>query len=156
MDVFSRIGVFCPCHTDALAPLYFGLRRYFRTMARLLYRFQREFPRRKLCGRLAFFFLAGLTTGAYFHRTASPVFPSLMNSTACAAVSIVGLVCVLVLPFLFSVFLVTLGLKQFLPLVAFVKAFCFSFVAVGVFDGYGLGGWLAFPMLMFSDLFCLP
>jgi hypothetical protein len=79
-----------------------------------------------------------------------------MNSTAGAAVSIVGLVCVLVLPFLFSVFLVTLGLKQFLPLVAFVKAFCFSFVAVGVFDGYGLGGWLAFPMLMFSDLFCLP
>jgi hypothetical protein len=125
-------------------------------MARFLYRFQLEYIRRKFCSRLAFFFLAGLASGVYLYTHSNPLILPLMDRAADASVSIVGLASAVILPFLLSAFLVNLGWKQFLPLVAFGKAFCFAFVATGILSCHGAGGWIALPLLMFSDILSIP
>ena len=88
--------------------------------------------------------------GLYLHADENVV--SLMRGVLTSPVSIAGLVNVTLLPFLFSAFAVYLGYARFLPVLAAGKAFGFGFVLLCAMDQFGSAGWLACPLLLFSDM----
>lgn len=105
---------------------------------------------------LALFWTVGLLFGVSFFFFAGKIFSSLMLGVLYGSVSIVGLLCVTVLPFLFSAFAVYLSEPWLLLLVSFWKAFQFSFVSLSILSCFGSAGWLFRWLLMFSDLISLP
>ena len=125
-------------------------------MARFLHQVFQPSHRRMYWLPLAFFFLLGLFTGGWIFLQTDPSYTSLMCLAMRSRVSIVGLAGVLLLPFLFSTFAVSLGWPRLLFLIAYGKACTFSCVALCVLTAYGTGGWLAFPLLLFSDVCILP
>ncbi len=105
---------------------------------------------------LAFSFLFGLFSGiAAFFAYGESVLPW-MRSVLYSPVSIVGILCVTVLPFLFSAFAVFISKPWLLFLISFWKAMFFSFFSLGFLVSNGSAGWLIRWLLMFSDLICLP
>ena len=105
---------------------------------------------------LALSFSAGLTGGILtFIAAGQSIFP-LMRSTLSGSVSIVSLLCVTALPFLFSAVAVFLSGPQLLFPIAFGKAFFFSFFSLGTMAAFGSAGWMIRCLLMFSDLMGLP
>lgn len=100
---------------------------------------------------LAFCWIGSILLGIYLGSDAS-VFNALMYRAFCSPVSIVGLVSVLLLPFLFSAFAVYIARPSLLLAVCVWKGFSFSFLSVGLLRIFSSGGWLLRQLLMFSSL----
>lgn len=125
-------------------------------MARFLYHGQPLFWRKGSLYFLAFSWFSGLVCGiATFSSAAAFLIPQMRGSLYGSA-SIVSLLCVTCLPFLFSAFAVYLSKPQFLLLICFCKAFCFGFVHLGVQLAFGSAGWLLRWLLCFSDSVTAP
>lgn len=116
--------------------------------------FKTEFRKRYLFF-LAFIWLLGLLSGVGFSSLAGHSFFSLMRGAAFRPVSIVSLLSVSLLPFLFSA--VTVYIRSFglLAVLCFIKGCLFAFVSMGIFAAFESAGWLLRILMMFSNLFCL-
>ena len=110
-------------------------------------------PQRRV---LDFFWFAGLISGASASFYAGNPFVSTMRAASSGCVSISGLLSVLLLPLLFSAFAVYICQIRLLFPIVFVKAFCFSFVAMGIDSAFGSAGWLVRILLLFGSGFSLP
>ena len=99
--------------------------------------------------------MLGLVFGAVFSAGADSTFLLLMRRTE-FSVSIVGLLLVAMLPFLFTAYAFFLSNRFLIIIFAFLKAFSFSYCLFGLSAVYGTGSWLAWILLMFSDLGTLP
>ena len=97
--------------------------RFFRT--RFL-----QYPRRVNVTILAFTLMLGYSFGSIVSCFASPILFQLMRTGAMNGVSIVSVLPILLFPFLVSALAVFLRLKWLLLLVAFLKAFIFSFFGI--------------------------
>lgn len=105
---------------------------------------------------LAFFWIAGLLLGICLYFAAGSFYSSVMPGALQGTVSIVSLLCISILPFLFSAFAVFASKPFLLLLICFWKAFQFSFVSLGVLCSFSGSGWLIRWFLMFSDMISLP
>lgn len=107
------------------------------------------------------FFLAlswclGLISGIVLFLFAGTQILPWMRSTAYGAVSIVGLLCVTLLPFLFSAFAVFISEPWLLLPISYGKAVLFSLISLGILQSFGSAGWLVRLLLMFSDSVSVP
>lgn len=100
---------------------------------------------------LAFSLIAGLILGALTASSASDSVMLLMRLAICRPVSIVGLLSICLLPFLFSVLAVFLSKSWLLIPVCFSKAFNYSFCALIISRIAGDPGWLLHILFLFSD-----
>lgn len=115
------------------------------------------FWRKRYCIFLAFFWIAGLVCGILTTcRFADAPFASLMRGVPLGPVSIVGVLCVTALPFLLSVFAVSISQPWLLLPIFFGKAFLFAFVSFGVVRSWCYAGWLVQALLMFRDWASMP
>ncbi|MGM9651200.1 MAG: hypothetical protein ACI3VX_04595 [Faecousia sp.] len=105
---------------------------------------------------LAGFWVSGFLCGILVYLSAGRTLVSLMRSTPMASVSIVGMLCVTTLPFLFSATAVFLSKPVLLLPICFGKAFLFAFVSMGIFQAFGSAGWLFRWLLLFSDCASVP
>ena len=101
-------------------------------------------------------FLLGLLAGSYCSFFADPYIFSLMRMATSCRVSIVGSLAALLLPFAFSAFAIYTSCVRLLYLIAFAKAFTFSFLSTGFLQILGDSGWLFQLLLMFGNLASLP
>ena len=104
---------------------------------------------------LAFIWIFGLIFGVNLSFAAGPDFLSLMRGASGCSVSIVCLLSVSLLPFLFSAVAVYIRSMPFLAVLCFIKGFLFAFVSAGIFTAFKSAGWLVRILMMFSDLGCL-
>ena len=125
-------------------------------MARLFHLSFPEWWRKYRSVLLALCYLAGLFFGVFVFRSADERLELLMRGAFSGTVSIVGLLCVTILPFLFSAFAVFLSRPVLLFLVSFVQAFAFSFVSLGILRCSGSAGWLTRWLLCFSGSVFAP
>lgn len=105
---------------------------------------------------LACSWLSGLVCGILVSLSAGSLLVSLMRSTLYVPVSIVGLLCVTILPFLFSALAVFLSRPGLLLPICFAKAFLLAFVSVGILRAFGSAGWLLRWLLLFGDCASVP
>lgn len=105
---------------------------------------------------LAFAFLIGLLLGSVFYFSAEIESVSWMRGAARSPVSIVGLLSVILLPFLFSAGAVFSSQFWLLIPIAFCKALSFVQVSLGISRAYGSAGWLMRFLVMFADSVFLP
>jgi len=105
---------------------------------------------------LACFYFVGLILGGCMFYVAGDSFRSLMRAADYSRMSIVCLLPVLLLPFLFSAFAVYIHQSWLLAPICFLKAFFFAFVYVGFSVSFADAGWLVRFFLMFSDIATLP
>ena len=105
---------------------------------------------------LACSFFSGLILGVFVSTTARDSLFSLMCTAEFGCVSIVGLLFVIFLPFLFSAFAVYICQSWLLIPIAFIKAFCYGFSYFGIAESFGAAGWLFQSLLMFSDTLLMP
>lgn len=105
---------------------------------------------------LACSWLSGLACGILVYLSAGGLLVSLMRSTVYVPVSIVGLLCVTTLPFLFSALAVFLSKPGLLLPICFGKAFLLAFVSIGIFQAFGSAGWLLRWLLLFGDCASVP
>lgn len=125
-------------------------------MARFFHHDLPEWWRKMSTVFLAFSWLAGLVSGIFAFSAAGDTFLPLMRSCLYGSVSIISLLCVTILPFLFSTLAVYVSEPWLLLAVSFGKAFLFSLIAVGISVSFGSAGWLMRLLLMFSDFCVLP
>ena len=104
---------------------------------------------------LIFLWCIGFACGANLARRTGN-FVSLMRACCESRVSIVGLVTVPFLPFLFSAVAVYLSSLPLLYLTAFFKTFSFGFCIFAVTRSFGSAGWLIRFLLLFTDICTLP
>lgn len=119
-------------------------------------RFLPIFSRKDTKAFLAFAWILGLITGSFFSVSASNSFLSAMLSAASGRLSISGLLSAMLLPLLFSAFAVYISKEWLLIPIAFLKAFSFAYLGVGVMMAYGQAGWLIRCLLMFTDSLIMP
>ena len=105
---------------------------------------------------LACSYLLGLILGGCMFNVAGDSFSSLMRVGDFSHMSIIRLLPVLLLPFLFSAFAVYIHQNWLLPPICFLKAFFFAFVYVGFSVSFADAGWLVRLLLMFGDIATLP
>lgn len=113
-------------------------------------------PRKVGLWILAFSFAAGLAAGSFSCSSAEFNSVSWMRGAADSPVSIVGLLGVICLPFIFSAAAVFMNQIWLLIPIAFCKALSFIQVSLGISKAYGSAGWLMRFLLMFADIVCLP
>jgi len=101
---------------------------------------------------LAFVWLLGLNCGIALFRMSQTTSFSLMHGVFDCSVSIVGLLSVSLLPFLFSAFAVYIRSYLFLVVLCFIKSCLFAFVSMGLICTYTSAGWLIRLLMMFSDI----
>ena len=105
---------------------------------------------------LALFWISGILSGvAAFCFAGNPLLP-MMRGILDGSVSIVGLLCVTVFPFLVSAFAVYICAPWLLFAVSFLKGFLFGFLSAAILVAFGSAGWLIRWFLMFSELVSLP
>ena len=114
------------------------------------------FSRKSSLMLLAFSWFLGLFLGAVFSVAAGEPIVSLMRTAVSSRVSFSGLLTAILLPFLLSALAVFISEPYLLFVIAFLKAFTFSYVGIGVMAAYGSAGWLIRLLLMFSDCCFLP
>lgn len=105
---------------------------------------------------LALFWCVGLLIGVRVGTQAGDTLFSLMRTAAGSRVSIVGLLVVTVLPFLFSAAAVFFSKPWLMLPVLFFKGLSFGACAYGVCGAFGDAGWLIRLLLLFSDGFMIP
>lgn len=105
---------------------------------------------------LATVWILGLICGAGCgYRWDASLVP-LMRGCLYDTVSIVCIFSLLCLPFMISLLASFWNVRGLIYLIAFGKAFLFSFVSLGIFLSFGSAGWLVYLMLMFSQMCSLP
>lgn len=124
-------------------------------VARFLHRYSAPGRRKYTVLILAFIWCFGLLCGIRAASYAGDSFVSMMRMAACRPVSIVNLLTVSVLPFLFSAVAVYLRSWHLLAAVCFFRALLFGFISCGVYLAFASAGWLVWLMIMFSDILCL-
>ncbi len=124
-------------------------------MARFLLRNSAPNSRKYHILFLAFIWCLGLWCGIGSCFYAGEPIISLMRMAAGRPVSIVSLLSIALLPFLFSFIFVYLRSWHLLSALCYFKAVLFGFVSAGVYMAFGEAGWLVWLMMMFSDLLCL-
>lgn len=123
---------------------------------RVMHYLKLQIFRQRTCkALLCFCWILGMVLGAVFSAGADSTFLLLMRRTD-FSVSIVGLLLVAMLPFLFTAYAVFLSNRFLIIIFAFLKAFSFSYCLFGLSVVFGNGFWLAWIILMFSDLGTLP
>lgn len=105
---------------------------------------------------LASVWMIGLSSGIWAYVSSGTALVSLMRSTLQGAVSIVRVLCMTSLPFLFSAFAVFLSCPWLIFPVALVKGFSFSFAAMGLMHAFGSAGWLIRLLSCFADVVTIP
>ena len=105
---------------------------------------------------LALFWAAGLLLGAIFSLSADTLLLPTMRTALFGSMSISGLLASLLLPLLFTAFAVYISQPILILLIAFLKAFLFSFTAMGLLMTFGASAWLIRILLMFSETLTLP
>lgn len=105
---------------------------------------------------LAFTLISGYALGSFFATGVSDSAVSLMRTAIVCRVSIVCLLPVILLPFLFTAFAVSIHrLWLFIPL-AFCRAAAFGYLASIILCAFGSSGWLIFSLFLFSDFISMP
>lgn len=125
-------------------------------MAQYFHREQSHFRLHRSSLFLGLLWAFGFAAGVIVHCTVGPLFSLWMPGIFRNPVSIVGLLCVTCFPYLFSAFAVYIGLRWLLYPVCFFKAVMFSVVSAGIWSQFGSAGWLAWLLIMFSDVLSLP
>ena len=105
---------------------------------------------------LALFWIAGLISGAILAMFLGDSYFPLMRIAASRSVSIVTLLLITCLPFLFSVLAVYISRPVLMPVIAFCKAAVFALVSAALCRSYGGAGWMVRSMVMFADIGTLP
>ena len=68
----------------------------------------------------------------------------------------IHLLTVALFPVAVSALLLYMGLRQLIPVIAFLKSFSFAYVSGLLMQNYGTAGWLIQLLMMFSDCLSLP
>lgn len=105
---------------------------------------------------LASVWTLGLLSGIWVFAAADTALFPLMRSTIYGSVSIVSLLIMTGLPFLFSAFAVFLSCRWLIFLIAFCKGLGFSFVSLGILLSFGSCGWLLGLLIGFGDVVAMP
>lgn len=100
---------------------------------------------------LASFWCTGLILGVYAASLTDNILPSLMRSAVYSPVSIVGLLGVYLLPFLFTAIAVFLSKSWLILPICFYKSFSYGMCAHAVTLTFGNSGWLLQLLFLFSD-----
>ena len=104
---------------------------------------------------LAAFWILGLLAGRLCWMSSDTSYFLMMCEAARQPVSIVGLVASVLLPFLFSSFVVHIRKPKLIYLISFCKAIMFSISLAGARCAFGSSAWLVGFLLLFSDIcFC--
>lgn len=106
--------------------------------------------------KLVFAVVAGLLSGSCLSLNADSYAYAAMLSASGYRVSFGGLIAVLILPVVFSLFAVYTSQVWLIYLTGFIKAFLSSFIGTGLILSSGDSGWLLRMLLMFSDFVSLP
>jgi len=114
------------------------------------------FPAMKGRIHLAIVWIIGLFLGAYCGFRWDLSLVPLMRGCLYDSVSIVCVFCLICLPFMISLLASFWNARGLIYLIAFGKAFLFSFVSLGIFFSFGSAGWLVHLLLMFSEVCTLP
>lgn len=125
-------------------------------MARFLLHHNSLVSRKAYVFFLASTFLSGLLVGCFARTSAEVDSVSWMRGVLDAPVSIVGLLSVIFLPFLFSAFAVYTSQHWLLAPIAFWKALSFALAAGWIGAAFGSAGWLMRILLMFTDICSMP
>ena len=112
--------------------------------------------RSKFALHLASAWLIGLLFGAFFACSSDPSLFLMMRSAHKSAVSIVGLLGVMLLPLLLTALAVYISKIYFLIPIVFGKAFLFAYISVAAFCCRNTGGWLYWLLLLFGDICSAP
>lgn len=105
---------------------------------------------------LALSWVLGLIAGCILCLSADISDFSLMRMAPCRPVSIIRLLAVVLLPFLFSGFAVSISQTWLLIPVAFMKSLIFAAVSTAILLSFGSAGWLMSFLLMFSSVCTMP
>lgn len=114
------------------------------------------FPDFGRCVYLGAVWTLGLLWGVYCGFRWDMSLIPLMHGCLYGSVSIVCVFCLICLPFMISLLASFWNARVLIYLIAFGKAFLFSFVSLGIFFSFGAAGWLAQLLLMFSEICSLP
>ena len=112
--------------------------------------------RSKFALHLASAWLIGLLFGAFFACSSDPSLFLMMRSAHKSAVSIVGLLGVMLLPLLLTALAVYISKIYFLIPIVFGKAFLFAYISVAALGCRNTGGWLYWLLLLFGDICSAP
>lgn len=104
---------------------------------------------------LVVFWCVGLICGIFTAAGAGNL-SSLMRACCHSRVSIVGLMFVPTLPFLFSAVAVYFSFPRLLYPIGFLKAFSFGFCLQAVSSAFGSAGWLMRFLLLFTNCMTIP
>lgn len=105
---------------------------------------------------LACFWTSGLLCGILFFLTAGSSFSSVMHSFPRDTVSIVSLLCITTLPFLLSIYWISISKTWLIFPLCFGRAFLLSYTSIGIIQLFGSAGWLFRCLLLFSSCITAP
>lgn len=114
-----------------------------------------KFNLRKPSSQLYLGWILGLILGASLAAGSEPSF-AWMRLAAQQRVSIVFFWILAVFPFLLTAYAATVSRREILLAVCFCHTFFISYLGVSLHKVFGSAGWLLEPMLLFSELICLP
>ena len=109
------------------------------------------FSRKRMAHVLAVCFLLGVLCGIAAWGFADAASISLMRRALNAPVSIVGIFCSVLFPFLISAFLAFLYGPGWIYVICFCKAFLHAYVSLGLLVCFQNCGWLLRCFLLFGD-----
>lgn len=112
--------------------------------------------RRMKCVLLALTWFTGLLCGSLFAVRYNHSLESLMHAAFSGSMSIVGMLIVVLWPYLFSAFAVFYSLPKLVFLFAFAEAFSFGYCIWGVFSVFGDACWLVRWLLFFTACCSAP
>ena len=99
---------------------------------------------------LAFFILLGYVFGFYSVTYSGPVISSMMHAAPGCSMSIVGLLAVVLLPFLLAAVAVLLSKPYWLLPICFLEAFSHAICLYGICVAFSYAGWLVSCLLLLS------
>lgn len=107
------------------------------------------------CGlALAFCWCLGFAFGVFLFLSTGTPGVSMMRRMVSGSVSIVSLIGLGLLPFLFTAYAVILSQLRLLFLICFCKAGMFAFVSMGISAAFSSAGWMMRGLLLFFDSVC--
>ena len=96
---------------------------------------------------LAIFWIAGLMCGVWSWFVTGPYGFTWMRTAQGGCVSIVGLICIHLLPFLVSAFAVFVSIPELLFPLCFFRAFLFTVLSLGIMQSFPHAGWLVSALI---------
>ena len=105
---------------------------------------------------LGLFWCCGLLFGYFIYLYICPSFSSMMRGIVPDSVSIVGLLCVSVFPFLISAFVVYISKPSLLFVFSFCKAFLIILISLSIIGAFPVFGPLFRCLILFHDLVSTP